>query len=219
MAGQPVGLPNPATTDEVVEGRSWWKVCCSGCCLGVIALIVLVVVGVRYASGPGPKAVKRLPDSFPRSLTLYRPEDAKEIIYYPASSKGRIAKIITGPLGWFGKASTLPAVTKLAPGATVEQFQKAVESQMSRLSDRNSVAIRWSGLDSTPDEILRFYAGSLKQAGIPNPQIRRAADVGSQELTGTSPTLNVSLLILDDPSVSGVDSVSIIVEYPPPKDQ
>src|SRR3989344_4898958 len=68
-------------------------------------------------------------------------------------------------------------------------------------------------------EIVRFYAGSLKQAGIPNPQIRRAADVGSQELTGTSPTLNVSLLILDDPSVSGVDSVSIIVEYPPPKDQ
>lgn len=215
MPSQPLGIPNPATSDEVVEGRPWWKICCAGCCLGILAVIVLAFVSFRWLTGPGPERLMRLPDSFPKSFTLYRPEEAREIMYYPASEKGRMMRIVTGPYGWFkGLVGRAPAATfgGYSATATTESLQRAIESQVSAYSDKDTVAVRWSGLQATPDDVLRFYAGSFMQVGI-NPQMRRDENAGLVELAGSSPRLRSSLLMVDDSKIAGIDSLTVIVEY------
>ncbi|HWR00215.1 MAG TPA: hypothetical protein VN397_05240 [Candidatus Methylomirabilis sp.] len=220
MTGQPIGLPNPATSDEVVEGRSWWKTCCAGCCLGFLAIIALVIMGSRLLAGPGPQRIASIPDSFPAALTLYRPEDAKEIVYYPASSKSRITRLISGPFAWvmstFRKTPGPAAIGQIASTGSIDAFEKSVAFSISRFANVDRLAIRWSGLDATSDEVLRFYAGSLKQAGIGNAQMRRDANAGLTELTGTGTSLAFSLLLIDDANTFGIDSITVIVEYPSP---
>lgn len=215
MPSQPLGIPNPATSDEVVEGRPWWKICCAGCCLGILAVIVLAFVSFRWLTGPGPERLMTLPDSFPKNFTLYRPEEAREIMYYPASEKGRMMRIVTGPYGWFkGLVGRAPAATfgGYSATATTESLQRAIESQVSAYSDKDTVAVRWSGLQATPDDVLRFYAGSFMQVGI-NPQMRRDENAGLVELAGSSPRLRSSLLMVDDSKIAGIDSLTVIVEY------
>jgi hypothetical protein len=215
MSDQPLGIPNPATSDEIEEGRSWWKVCCVGCCLSIIVVLALLFVGIRYFMGPGPKIVTQIPASFPSQLTLFRPElKPDEIIYFPGSSKSQIARVVTGPLNWFNSLVNKSSASlggMSASGASMT-LQQMLSSRLLTVEGYDTVAMRWSNVNATSEDVSRFYAGSLKQAGIFNPQMRVNGSV--TELSGSNDPLMFSLLIVDTPEVSGVDSISIVVEYP-----
>lgn len=222
MCGQPLGIPNPATSDEIEEGRPWWKVCCAGCCLGVLALAALAFGGLSLATGPGPERVSSLPESFPAALTLFRPEEAREIIYYPASSKNRLARIVLAPIGWLSgfmrrAPSRWPFNGSATSSPAEESLQTAVAAQVSKFSNADTVAVRWNKLDATTGDIVKFYAGSLIQAGVGTPRLRRDENAGLVELAGSGPALNFSLLLMDDFKLPGIDSLTIIVEYPSSK--
>jgi hypothetical protein len=218
MSGQPIGIPNPSTSDEIEEGRSWWKVCCIGCCLGVLVIIVLLVGGIRFFMGPGPKVVSDIPVSFPSQLTLFRPElKPNEILYFSGSSKSQIARVATGPLNWFNGMANKSGANfgGTSASGSVQSLQQLLSSRLLSLEGFDTVALRWNNLDATPEEITRFYAGSLKQAGIFDPQMR--VNGGITELLGSNDRLKFSMLMVDTPEVPGVDSLSLVVEYPSPK--
>lgn len=214
MQGQPSGLPDPATTEDVVQGRSWWKTCCAGCCLGLIVLGVLVFVGFRLAWGSGPRSVTRIPDTFPSQLVLFRPEEVREIIYYPGADKGTATKLITGPLGW------LESLIQSRGGSTTGTMQSIggnIQSRLRQLEGRDTVAMRWENVNASRDEIIRHYAGALRQVGIPTPQMRRDPAGLFDEMTGKTSAISFSMLVDDDPAKTGIDSVSVVVEYLVPK--
>jgi hypothetical protein len=217
MSGQLLGIPNPSTSDEIEEGRSWWKVCCIGCCISFVVVIVLLFGGIRYFMGPGPKVVTQIPASFPSQLTLFRPELKRdEILFFPSSSKSQIARVVTAPLNWFSSMANKSGLSfgGMSASGSAQTLQQMFSSRLLSIEGFDTVAMRWSNVNSTPEDISRFYAGSLMQAGIPEPQMR--VNGGVTELIGSSDTLKFSLLIVDTPEVAGVDSISIVVEYPSP---
>jgi len=206
MRDKPITAPNPATTEEVIEGRPWWKVCCVGCVVFVIVAVLAVVLIVRLSPGAGPRLVSTLPDAFPNDVVLYRPEAIREIYHYPAESKHRALRFFYAPFQAMGKdAKKLPEL---------------MQTGLKGVTDTDTVTINWASLDATPDEIARFYAGSMIQAGIEEPQMRRTDQDGTViEMTGSRTGLSYRVVLFDDAETPAVDTVTVIVEYPSPTSQ
>lgn len=206
MLGQPVGVPDPAVDDEVTDGRSWWKVCCLGCCLGFLVLFVLIVGGIRLFSGAGPKPVSGLPKGYPPEL-VFRPEQATEILYYAGASKGSLTRLIAAPISWIAGLG----------GAQSQGALAALDAQLGRLQGRDTVTIQWSNMNATRDDVLRFYAGALRQDGIVSPKTTDPNGTWDVHMTGGNATLSFDLLIQDDPDKPGIDALTVVTEYPSPE--
>lgn len=205
MPSQAWDTPSPSEADDAAEGRPWWKVCCVGCCLGIIALVVALVVGVRLFAGSGPRPVDRIPTTFPAQLPLYRVETADEILYYPAAAKNAMSRIATAPLSWVSHF--------FGSSGDVDSVQNAIGAQLRRIEGRDTVVIRWRKLQTSRDDLIRFYAGALQQAGMPPGQMRRDDGGLADELASRSATISFTLLITDEPLESGLDNVTLVVEY------
>jgi hypothetical protein len=199
--------PDP---DQATEGRAWWKVCCTGCCLGVAALFVVIPLLLQFVFNAAPEKVARVPDSYPSQMLLFRPEEAAEILYYPAASKGKVARLLSGPLALIQR---IPLPESMSSSTSADQIGRVIREELRRVEGRDTVAVRWSSLNATRDEVLRFYAGALKQAGMPQAQTRRDAAANLDELLSQRPDMRFSLLLTDDPSIRGVENVSVVVEY------
>jgi hypothetical protein len=203
MAGdQRDSEPGQASADEAIEGRPWWKVCCVGC----LGLVILLLVGVffllRILPNAGPRSVRELPDDFPADLVLFRPEAAVEILYYPAEDKNRAFRYVTGPLSIFARGENA-------------ELPKQIEQGLVGVKDFDTVTVHWVNLNAKKDDVLRFYAGAMIQAGIADPQMREQKD-GNElvEMLGLSERLNVKVFLNDDPETAVIDSVTVLVEYP-----
>jgi hypothetical protein len=207
MSGQPLTDVKPLRTEELEEGRSWWKVCCAGCCLGFVALGVVIFFGARLFWGSGPTRITRLPDQFPSQLALFRPEAAAEMLYYPGTSKTAATRIITGPLEWLGGLFPDTATS------SVRSVGSAIAAQARRLEGRDSITIRWEKLRASREDVLRFYAGALRGAGMSS-QATDPNGTWEVHLTGANASMTFDLLMSDDPDVIGIDTMVIAVDYP-----
>jgi hypothetical protein len=205
MPSQPIGVPDPATSDEVTEGRPWWKVCCVGCCLGFVVLIVAIVVLVQAATGPGPKPVKSLPSDYPRAL-VFRPEEAAQILYYPGSSKGTVAKIVTAPLNWVAGLTAKSSASSTGVAS-------AIDSRFHQIQGRDTVTITWQNLNASRDEVLRFYAGALKEEGIFSVKTTDPDGTSEIHMTAGDSNLEFDLLIEDNPDQAGIDLLTVRTDY------
>lgn len=201
--------PDP---DKVAEGRPWWKVCCVGCCLGFVVLFLAVPIAVRFLFQSGPTRVSALPESFPSQLLLFRPEDAKEILYYPVASKSKTLAFVRAPIAWISQWKTPESASSTA---SVAQVGNAIQHELKRAEGRNTVAVRWAELEASRDEVLTFYAGSLKQAGMPHQNvIKEDLGTGTIEINSQRGDMRFSLLMTDDRATPLiVESVSVVVEY------
>lgn len=198
--------------DKVAEGRPWWKVCCTGCCLGIMVLFVLVPLTIRFVFQSGPTRVSGLPETFPSQLLLFRPEDAEEILYYPADSKQKTLAFIRAPITWISQWGTPESASS---SVSVAQVGNAIQTEITRVEGRDTVAIRWANLDASRDELLDFYIGALKQAGMPFQRvIKEDLGTGTIEINSQRSDTRLSALITDDPATPLiVENVSVIVEY------
>jgi len=199
--------PDP---DEVAEGRPWWKVCCGGCCIGIVVLFIVVPLVLHALFRSGPKHVEKIPENYPSELILFRPEEAVEILHYPAASKGAVARLVSAPLALIQR---IPVPESVSSTTSAAQLSEAIRTELRRVEGRDTIAIRWSNVDATRDAVLRFYAGALKQAGMPPAQVRRDDATSIDEMLSQRNDLRFSLLLTDDASTKGVESVSVVVEY------
>lgn len=199
--------PDP---EKLTEGRPWWKVCCGGCCIGVLVLFVVIPLFLQFVFRSAPKRVESLPESYPSQLVLFRPEDAVEILYYPAESKSQVTRVLSAPLALMRH---VPVPDSVSSSTSAEQVGEAIQTELRRVEGRDTVAVRWANLDATRNDVLRFYAGALRQAGMPQAQVRRDEGTSIDELLSQRSDMRFSLLLVDDPDIQGVDSVTVVVEY------
>ncbi len=205
MQDQTAGSVKREAMDEVIEGRSWWKVCLIGCAILLAAGLITGFFLIRMFVGSTPKRITTLPEGFPANLVLYRPEDAKEIYFYPGEARGKVFRFMTAPVKFIasmvGKSDDLPDFVEENP-----------------IVNADTVSVLWTDIDATEDEALRFYAGSLRQLGVGSPEMRRSDNGETVEMIGSTETTSFSLVIVDDPNEEGIDTLTIIVEYPSPSE-
>lgn len=202
MSDQSEKVPNPATTEEVIEGRPWWKVCCVSCILLLIVVFIGIFFLLRLLPATGPMSISSLPPGFPSEFVLFRPEAAVEMLYYPAKNKNRAFRFVTGPLSFFARGDDA-------------KLPQQIERGLIGVKDFDTVTIHWVNLNATKDEVLRFYAGSMFQAGITDPQMREQKDEADlAEMIGLSERLNIKVFLTDLPETNAIDSVTVLVEYP-----
>jgi hypothetical protein len=206
----PSQYPTSLDPDQVAEGRPWWKICCGGCCLGIVVLFVVIPVLLQFVFRSAPVRVEKLPDTYPKQLILFRPEEAISIMYYPAESKGAVTRLLRAPLALIQR---IPVPESVNSSTSAAQITEAIQTELRRAEGRDTVAIGWRNLNSSRDNILRFYVGALKQAGMPPVQQRRDEARGVDELLSQRGDLRFSLLLTDDPSTVPVEDVSVVVEY------
>lgn len=201
MDDQSRGAPDQATMEAAIVGRPWWKVCCMGCLAFIVISLISVYMAIRVFSGTGsPQKLDSLPASFPKDVVVYRPEEVDEIQYYPASSKNKNFNIITEPLKALGQEGS--------------QLSKLLDSGLKNIKDTDTVTIHWSNVDAPREDVIRFFAGAMKQAGIGNPQMKQTSDAAISNMIGLSADLSLKLLVIDRSETKAIDSMTFVVEYP-----
>lgn len=202
MNDQSLGETRQGDMKTLIEGRPWWKTCLIIAAITLAALIVTGIILFRVFSGSGPRPISELPDSFPPSFVLYRPEAIHDMYYYPASAKQRPFALALVPI-------------KLLAGVSdqARQLSGYVEQGTASLRNTDTVSITWTGLDADAEEVLLFYAGAMKQVGVEEPQIRQSEDGNLSEMVGSTNDVNVNVLVDDRPGTDAIDTISLIVEY------
>jgi len=190
--------------DDVIEGRPWWKSCLIIVGITLVVLVLVSVVMIRFFSGSGPRRVKEIPENFPSSFTLFRPEAIRDVYLYTAAEKQRPLKFASLPLRLMGRVS-----------GEATTIADKMERGTSAIQNADTVSIEWVDVDTSVQDILLFYAGSMMQAGIYDPQVRATDQGDVSEMIGTSALINVHLYVLDDPKTEKVDQITLSVDYPP----
>lgn len=187
--------------NEVIEGRPWWKVCLAGCAILVAAVLIAGFFLVRTFIGSTPKRITTLPEGFPTNVVLYRPEEAREIYFYSGDARGKVFRFTTAP-------------AKLIASLLDQKEDLPDFTEENPIGNKDTVSVLWTNMDASEDEVLRFYAGSLKQLGVENPEMRKSDDGDMVEMVGSTDTTVFSLIMINDPKTEDIDTLTIIVEYP-----
>ena len=190
--------------DTLVTGKSRWKSCLLTVVIVILALILAGIIAMKFLAGSGPKEVKAIPANFPSALVLYRPEDVKSIVYYPASEKNKPLAFALSPIQMLSGAS--PDAKQLA-----EHMQKG----LSTLTQTDTVSLTWLDVPAKTDDVLRFYVGSFVQAGLADPQIRQTAQKDVTELQGQGNGMSVDVLITAKAGASTIDTITLVADYRP----
>ena len=108
--------------------------------------------------------------------------------------------------------------------SSVRTVGNAISAQVRRLEGRDSVTIRWEYLPVSRDEILRYYAGALRQVLRPAQRHQHGDDVVEQreardeveDQVGdrSNAIMAFDLIMSDDPDKVGIDTMVIVVDYP-----
>ncbi|MFA5129378.1 MAG: hypothetical protein WC477_00490 [Patescibacteria group bacterium] len=196
-------MSDQSVLDTVRVGRSRGKRVFLIIAIVFVAMIAAYAIAIRFVAGSGPKEVKSIPSNFPSIFVLYRPEEVQNIVYYPASEKQKPLQFALLPIQWLSGSSS--EAKKLA-----ENVQKGTGA----IGKTDTVSLTWLNMNAKVDDILRFYAGSLRQAGIDSPQVRQTPEKDVTEIKGDADTFSADILIVAHPASSMIDSVTVIVEYP-----
>ncbi len=188
--------------DREIEGRSFSASCLVAVIIAALAIAGILFLFIRAGISPGPKLIHQIPSNFPKQFTLFQPEKIYEMYSYPAAAKQGITSFALSPIRLIMRAT--------GQGDLPPAFQSAVSS----VTDRDTVSFAWKDVSASPDDILRFYAGSFKQVGLLDPYVRQLDDRSAIEMAATSTAINASLIIIDKPNTQTLDTVTLVVEYP-----
>lgn len=195
--------PNPQADREVM-GRPWWKTCLIITIVAIVAIFLGSFLIVRLFGGIGPRTMRELPANFPSKFLVYRMGLVKSIVYYPAEEKTKPIRMIMSPV--------LAAMSFVDKGGTIAD---SVGGYLNALKKNESVTMTWSDMDASVDEVVSFYAGSMRTAGVTDPQMRQTDEKDVSELKGVADQgVVIDVLIIDDKATPRVDTITVTVEYP-----
>ncbi len=190
--------------DSVIEGRPWWKNCLMIAGISLVVILLATIVTVRFFSGSGPRRVRKIPENFPVSFSIFRPEEVSSIYLYTSEEKQRPLKLATLPLRFLGRVSD-------QTGVVADQIERGA----SVMQGADTLSLEWWDVEASVQEVLLFYAGSMMQSGIADPKIRTTESGDVSEMIGSSDLIGARLYVIDDPATEKIDQITLSVDYPP----
>lgn len=202
ISTNPTGAPAQVGL-EIREGRPWWKFCCVGCLVLVCGILIFIGIAFRGLGGGGPAALSDVPPNFPPSVSLYRVEDAKSIVYLAGKDKDRLIAAVLAPFRWFGRVmvSDRPSDGRGEPASGVSQLQ-----------DVDTVTVRWERLDIDREKLLTWYLDMLERNGFRIEAYRDDA-TAMDALVASREDVRMQVQIQDIADIPGIDSVVAVIDY------
>lgn len=188
---EPIEIKEPPI-QEIQRKKTCFGRSCSLGCIFFLLLITALVVFIRVSAITHPKEMKRLPDSFPKSIPIY--------------DKDAIARItvVTGK-----KKALALAITEKLPRPMEKSFVDIMEKYAQINDERNTYAIYWTNLSAEPKFIWDYYKTNLKRAGFSLVEGNKTS-----ELYFKKDSTEGALTISDDPAVTGTDALTITALLP-----
>lgn len=206
-----VEIQEPAI-NEIKKPRSCAKRACGSSCGCAAIMIVLLAGGMWLFAPPQPEKVTALPDTFPTSFPLYKPESITGITNTSAERKKRgpeaaaiIPKIILTPVFmWLNRSKTDTRTS------TLRAIREAINTPITTYT--NTIIITWEHLGAEPEFIDEWYYNELSKQRLAVTRISVSSTSRALQFTDTA--INGRLSIDDPTPDAGTDLVTMRVEYP-----
>lgn len=170
----------------------------------VIAFIIISFIFIRFVGGSGPRYTSRLPESFPTNFLLYRMGLVKHIVYYPASEKSKPMKLVMTPVRMLAGLSS-----------NGQSVADSIDRFLGVMSTNETVTMSWADVDAKAEEVLAFYAASMRSAGVMDPQMRQTPEKDVSQIVGTTNTgARINILLVDNQTTPKIEAITVVVEYP-----
>ncbi len=196
-------------SDKIVEGKSWWKTCLIGCLLFIVAIFVGGYLLFRFLFGPADKLIISLPENYPEYLMPYKPSEVRTMRFSSGQNRSKIMSILTAPVSL---VAGLGDKMKASSTEDTESLQNAVGLISASLSNKDTITIIWSDLESDKKEVLDYYSALAKTAKMTEKTYRDEAT--GTDFLGAQKTDSMFQLYLQDlPDTPLLDKIILVVEY------
>ncbi|MFZ2803760.1 MAG: hypothetical protein WA001_00905 [Patescibacteria group bacterium] len=203
----------PPQTPQDVEaahtGRPWWKVCCIGCLVLIVAVFVGGSLVLRLVTGPSHQVLSTLPANYPADLEPYRLTDAQTIVFMPGKRSSKLLQILFSPVE--SLVSAVGSTSSTQAGAAAS-FKDAITTYADAMQGFDTVTVSWKGLAAQPDDTLVYYSDLFKKAGM-SVQAYRSTSTATDIVFAKRDNAAMQLSIQDTPTVPGIDDIELTVEY------
>ena len=152
------------------QGGKCGKCGCGAGCLAIVVVIILIVLVVKYFSGPSTQKVDAIPDNFPKTIPIYKAEQATKIEFSSDQDQNRLNRSLTvfGQYiaSQFMSEEKRPKITKVEDGVKIEheiKFSDIWAALKNPLLDEkyDHTTIEWNYLDDEFYEVKSFYVASF----------------------------------------------------------
>lgn len=206
-----IEIQEPAI-NEIKKPHSCAKRACGSGCGCAVFMIALLAAGVWLFAPPEAEKITALPDEFPPSFPLYKPESITGITHVSAARKRRgpetaalIPKIALTPfIMWFDKTDARTSTSLIAA------IREAVRTPVTTYT--NTTAITWERLNAEPEFVDEWYYNELSKQKLT--VTRTTVSSTSHALRFEDTTISGILSVEDPTPDDGTDRVTMRMEYP-----
>ena len=161
-----VEIVEPPLEELTKKSSGFKRGCLTGCFFMLLALVGFVIA-LRFAAGPGPQSLKKVPASFPSDIPVYDPDTIENIIFIPGRYKNRaleiaafIPKLILAPLFLSQTESATPGLLESSGiKRSASYYWKILTAPVG--DRRDTVQIQWRSMDAEPSFVISYYKKEL----------------------------------------------------------
>ncbi|MDD4476916.1 MAG: hypothetical protein PHY40_02040 [Patescibacteria group bacterium] len=162
--------------EEITRNYSKYSGFKKGCltgCASVVIFIIGVFIFLRWAAGPGPQTLKKIPPEFPSSIPVYDPNNVETITFISGKYKNRgieiaafFPKIILSPLFFNIEKGNETGEEKKDKNAvaSIKNIWKVITTPVG--DHRDTIRIEWRDLTTERNFVISYYRYKLQQAGF-----------------------------------------------------
>ena len=180
---------------ELTKRHGGFKRSCFTGCGCIVLFIIGLLVGIRLFVGSGPKAIKDLPENFPKSIPVYDSDNVDSITFISGKYKNRSLEIA----GIFPKFILSPLLLKSEETASAKVQKEDTLKRLWRLmttpvgDSRDTIQIEWGNLHAEPAFVISYYDTELRKQGYTTSEVTTASlSFEKDAITGTLTTEKVA---------------------------
>lgn len=218
-----VKIVEPPIGELSKKNSSIKRSCLTGC--GCVFLFIIgIIITIRLIIGPGPQAIKTLPDNFPIDIPIYDKDTIEKMTFISGRYKSRgieiaafFPKIILSPLLLavnHNDTATVATNTATLSLNSAKQIWKLVSTPAG--DDRDTVQIEWQNMGAEPNFVITYYKNELsKKNYLIKQEINEtnSKQFSFQGINGISGTLYIKS---NDDKKSGTEYAVLTVNLSPP---
>ena len=168
-----------------------------------LGLLISAYLLFRYLAGPISVSLTSLPLNYPENLPLFNIKDANSIQHIQGKGRGKMFQILTSPF-----ELTIKSVSTTA----AYDFKKNIDEFTSKLTDNDSVIVKWTKMKNSKTEVLKYYSDLFKKNEMKETILKDQA-TESEYLSASGKKAAIQVYVNDTSASEGIDELIVTVDY------